>query len=101
MSACAAEWNTLRHRIDVRSPSGRPHIAGAESSWLVSSVTFKGLLRVVKSEDAVPNSLLILSVVFSIEVVEMNHLGVSSCCVYVCKALKRVPSMRSPGMLIK
>lgn len=40
-----------------RNPSGAVHIAGAESSWLVKSVTFNGLFRLVNRDDAVPKSL--------------------------------------------
>jgi len=85
--------------MHVCKPSGTAQIAGAERIWLVKSVTFRGLLSVVSSEDAVPRTLSLVSIdAFAIADV-VTHLGVSCWSVYTCKDRSNVPSRRSAGIM--
>jgi len=70
----------------------------------VSSVTFRGLLRVVNKEAAVLRSLescdqpyelhLMIPIAFAFQL----YLGVSCCSVYDCSDRSNVPSSRSDGI---
>ena len=57
----AVELKMLRMRMVVRRPSGRSHIEGAERSWEVRSVTFRGFDSSVSRVVAEPRSLRMLA----------------------------------------
>ena len=56
-TARQAEWKRPITRWQVRRPSGRSHIAGADRSCETRSWTFSGFVRVVRSDAAVPSNL--------------------------------------------